>query len=166
MAKPIQQRITPFLWFDGQAEEAVDFYTAIFPDSRIDKVVRYGKEGAAASGQKEGSVMTIAFQLAGQDFTAINGGPVFHFTEAISFVVHCDTQAEVDHYWDRLSAGGDPSAQQCGWLKDRYGLSWQIVPNALPELLGDPDSEKARRAMQAMLGMKKLDIAALRRAAG
>ena len=165
MQKPVQ-RITPFLWFDDQAEEAVAFYVSTFENSRVDTVVRYGKEGAEASGRKEGSVMTIAFQLAGQPFTAINGGPVFHFTEAISFVVHCETQAEIDRYWAKLSEGGDESAQQCGWLRDRYGLSWQIVPIALPELLSDPDPERARRAMQAMLGMKKLDVAALRRAAG
>jgi predicted 3-demethylubiquinone-9 3-methyltransferase (glyoxalase superfamily) len=158
------QRITPFLWFDDQAEEAVNFYTSIFEDSRILTVVRYGEEGARVAGRKEGSVMTIAFQLAGQDFTALNGGPEFHFTEALSLVVHCASQAEVDHYWDRLTAGGDPSAQRCGWLKDRYGLSWQIVPDELPQLLSHPDPEKARRAMQAMLQMTKLDVEALRRA--
>jgi predicted 3-demethylubiquinone-9 3-methyltransferase (glyoxalase superfamily) len=157
-------RITPFLWFDDQAEEAVDFYTAIFPNSRIVTTTRYNKESAEVSGRKEGTVMTIAFQLDGQDFTAINGGPHFKFTEAISLVVHCKSQDEVDHYWNRLSKGGDEKAQQCGWLKDRYGVSWQIVPTELPQLLSHPDPEKAKRATQAMLKMKKLDLAALRRA--
>jgi predicted 3-demethylubiquinone-9 3-methyltransferase (glyoxalase superfamily) len=152
--------------FDHQAEEAARFYTSIFPRSRIVSTTRYSKESAEASGQKEGAVMTIAFRLDGQDFTALNGGPHFQFSGAISLVVNCKSQDEVDHYWSRLSEGGDPSAQQCGWLKDRYGVSWQIVPTALPELLSDPDPEKARRATQAMLNMKKLDIAALRRAAG
>jgi len=159
------QRITPFLWFDDQAEEAVRLYTSVFPHSKVLSTVRYGKEGAQASGQREGSVMTVAFQLDGQDFTALNGGPHFRFNEAISLVVNCQSQAEVDHYWSRLSEGGDEQAQQCGWLKDRYGVSWQVVPTALPELLGQPDPEKARRVMQAMLGMKKLDVEALRRAA-
>jgi predicted 3-demethylubiquinone-9 3-methyltransferase (glyoxalase superfamily) len=157
-------RITPCLWFDGQAEEAAAFYTSVFPNSRIVKVARYGKEGAAVSGMPEGSAMTVAFQLDGQDFTALNGGPQFRFTEALSLVVDCASQAEVDHYWARLSEGGDEKAQQCGWLKDRYGVSWQVVPTQLPELLSHPDPEKARRAMQAMLGMQKLDLAALRRA--
>ena len=158
------QRITPFLWFDDQAEEAVRFYVSIFDDSRIVATTRYGKEGAQVSGRREGSVMTIAFQLAGQEFTALNGGPQFRFNEAISLVVNCQSQEEVDHYWSRLSEGGDETAQQCGWLKDRYGLSWQVVPTLLPELLSHPDPEKARRAMEAMLGMKKIDLAALRRA--
>jgi predicted 3-demethylubiquinone-9 3-methyltransferase (glyoxalase superfamily) len=160
------QRITPFLWFDDQAEQAARFYTAIFPNSKISQTVRYSKEGAKASGRKEGEVMTVAFELDGQQLTAINGGPVFKFTEAISLVVNCQSQREVDHYWDALSKGGDDKAQQCGWLKDRYGLSWQIVPTLLPELLGDPDPERARRAMEAMLKMKKIDLEALRRAAG
>lgn len=158
------QRITPFLWFDDQAEEAARFYTSIFDDSKILTVTRYGKEGAQASGRPEGSVMTIAFQLDGQDFTAINGGPHFTFNEAISLVVHCRSQEEVDHYWSRLCEGGDEKAQQCGWLKDRYGVSWQVVPTELVQLLSDPDPEKARRAMAAMLQMKKIDLAALRRA--
>jgi predicted 3-demethylubiquinone-9 3-methyltransferase (glyoxalase superfamily) len=159
------QRITPFLWFDTQAEEAAQFYTSIFPNSRIVVTTRYNKESAQVSGRQEGSVMTIAFQLDGQDFTAINGGPQFSFSLAISFVVNCQTQAEVDHYWTRLSEGGDEKAQHCGWLKDRYGVSWQVVPTALVELLSDPDPEKARRAMAAMLRMKKLDIDTLRKAA-
>lgn len=159
------QRVTPFLWFDDRAEEAARFYTSIFPNAKILQTVRYSKAGAAAAGRKEGEVMTVEFELDGQRFTAINGGPIFEFTEAISLVVSCRTQAEVDHYWDELAKGGDPSAQRCGWLKDRYGLSWQVVPTLLPELLGDPDPERARRAVQAMLGMKKLDVEALRRAA-
>ncbi len=158
------QKITPFLWFDHQAEEAVHFYTSIFSDSRIVGLTRYGEQGAAASGQPKGSVMTVAFQLAGQDFVAINGGPIFKFTEALSLVVNCDSQEEVDHYWGNLSTGGDEKAQQCGWLKDKYGLSWQIVPTALGELLRGPDPHKSERVMQALLGMKKIDIAKLRQA--
>ena len=160
------QRITPFLWFDHQAEEAARFYTAIFPDSKINQTVRYSKAAARAAGRKEGEVMTVAFELDGQALTAINGGPIFQFSEAISFVVNCQSQEEIDHYWDALSKGGDPNAQRCGWLKDRYGLSWQIVPTLLPELLGNPDPERARRAMEAMLEMTKIDVEALRRAAG
>jgi len=159
------QRITPFLWFDTQTEEAVAFYTSIFPNSRVVTTTRYNKESAQASGRAEGSVMTMAFQLEGQDFTAINGGPQFTFNGAISFVIHCQTQEEVDHYWNRLGEGGDPKAQQCGWLRDRFGVSWQVVPTQLVELLSDPDPNRARRAMMAMLGMKKLDIAALQKAA-
>jgi predicted 3-demethylubiquinone-9 3-methyltransferase (glyoxalase superfamily) len=155
MAKPL---ITPFLWFDRQAEEAVTFYTSIFPNSKIGNAVRYDAAGAKVSGRPEGSVMTVEFELDGQPLTALNGGPEFEFTEALSLLVHCATQAEVDHYWDRLSEGADPAAQQCGWLKDRYGLSWQIVPDELPQLIANPGG------MQAMLGMKKLDIAALRAA--
>jgi predicted 3-demethylubiquinone-9 3-methyltransferase (glyoxalase superfamily) len=155
------QRITPFLWFDAQAEEAVGFYTGIFDNSRIVTTTRYSEESAQVSGQPAGSVMTIGFELAGQSFTAINGGPIFKFSEAISLVVNCRTQQEVDHYWSKLSAGGDDKAQQCGWLKDRYGLSWQVVPELLIQLLSDPKPERARRAMQAMLKMKKIDVKAL-----
>jgi predicted 3-demethylubiquinone-9 3-methyltransferase (glyoxalase superfamily) len=158
-------RIAPCLWFDGQAEEAVAFYTSIFARSRVGRVSRYDKDSAHVAGQPEGSVLAIEFHLDGQAFTALNGGPLFRFTEAISFVVNCDSQQEVDHFWERLSDGGDEAAQQCGWLKDRYGVSWQVVPTALAELLSDPDPGKASRATQAMLQMKKLDIAALRRAA-
>jgi predicted 3-demethylubiquinone-9 3-methyltransferase (glyoxalase superfamily) len=158
------QKITPFLWFDTQAEEAVSFYTSIFKDSRILTMTRYGEEGAEVSGRPKGTVMTIEFRLWGQEFVALNGGPVFRFTEAISFVVNCESQDEVDYYWDRLSEGGDPKAQQCGWLKDKYGLSWQIVPTVLGKLLSDPDPEKARRVMKAMLQMKKIDIEALKQA--
>ncbi len=159
-----QPRITPFLWFADQAEEAAAFYTSLFPDSRIVSVSRYGEAGQEVHGRPPGSAMTVAFELEGQPFVALNGGPLFNFTEAVSFQIPCDTQAEVDHFWDALSAGGDASAQQCGWLKDRFGLSWQVVPAALGTLLSDPDPEKARRVMEAMLAMKKIDIAALERA--
>jgi predicted 3-demethylubiquinone-9 3-methyltransferase (glyoxalase superfamily) len=158
------QKITPFLWFDHQAEEAVSFYTSIFKDSRILTITRYGEEGAEVSGRPKGTVMTIEFRLLGQEFVALNGGPIFKFTEAISFVVNCESQDEVDYYWDKLSAGGDPKAQQCGWLKDKYGLSWQIVPTVLGKLLSDPDPEKARRVMKAMLQMKKIEIEPLQQA--
>ena len=157
------QKITPFLWFDHQAEEAARFYTSIFTNSRIVTTTRYMEEAAAVSGRPSGTVMTVAFQLAGQDFVALNGGPHFRFTEAISFVVNCESQEEVDYYWEKLSASGDEKAQQCGWLKDQYGVSWQIVPTALSALLSDPDPEKSRRAMVALLKMKKIDIAALQR---
>jgi predicted 3-demethylubiquinone-9 3-methyltransferase (glyoxalase superfamily) len=158
------QRITPCLWFDDQAEEAAAFYTSIFPNSRVVAISRYGEAGREIHGRPAGTVMTVAFELDGQRFTALNGGPVFTFNEAISLQVHCETQAEVDHYWEKLSAGGDPGAQQCGWLKDRYGASWQVVPAVLPEMLADPESEGSQRAMEAMLEMKKLDIATLERA--
>lgn len=163
--KTIIQKITPFLWFNDQAEEAAEFYTNIFPDSRIVTVTHYGREAAEVSGRPEGTVMTVAFQLAGQEFVALNGGPEFRFTEAISFVINCGSQEEVDHYWTTLSKGGDETAQQCGWLKDRYGVSWQVVPVILDELLADPDTEKSRRVMKAMLQMKKLDVEGLMRAA-
>jgi predicted 3-demethylubiquinone-9 3-methyltransferase (glyoxalase superfamily) len=152
------QKITPFLWFDHQAEEAAGFYTSIFPDSKIVKVVRYGDAGPGPAG----SAMTVEFQLEGQSFVALNGGPHFKFTEAVSFVVNCQTQDEVDAYWEKLSAGG--AEVQCGWLKDRFGLSWQIVPTVLPKLLSDPDPEKSQRVMKEILTMKKLDIRALQQA--
>jgi len=158
------QNITPCLWFDNQAEEAAKFYTGIFKNSRIGKVSRYGEAGRDIHHRPAGSVMTVEFELNGQPFTALNGGPVFKFSEAISLQVMCKTQEEVDYYWDKLSAGGDKNAQQCGWLKDRYGVSWQVVPTVLPEMVGDPDSQKSQRAMEAMLHMKKIDIAALERA--
>jgi len=160
----IVQKITPCLWFDHQAEEAAKSYVSIFEDSAIGVVTRYGKEGFEVHGRPEGSAMTVGFRLAGQEFTALNGGPHFKFTEAISFVVKCGTQAEIDHYWDKLSEGGDKLAQRCGWLKDKYGVSWQIVPIALFELLGGTDARKTQRVMRAMLSMQKLDLAALRRA--
>lgn len=158
------QRITPNLWFDDQAEEAARFYTAIFRNSHIGRISRYGKAGFEIHGRPEGSVMTVEFELEGQSFTALNGGPVFTFNEAVSFMVSCETQDEVDYYWERLSDGGDEEAQQCGWLKDRYGVSWQVVPSVVGELLGDPGSEQSQRAMRAFLQMKKIDIAALKSA--
>ena len=161
---PAGQPITPCLWFDKQAEEAARFYTGIFKNSKIGKISRYGEAGREVHGQAPGTVMTIEFELNGQPFTALNGGPHFKFTEAVSFQIMCRTQEEIDHYWNRLGDGGDPSAQVCGWVKDKYGLSWQVVPTALGEMMSDPDKEKAGRAMQAMLQMKKLDIAELQRA--
>ncbi|BCB25927.1 VOC family protein [Sulfurimicrobium lacus] len=157
-------RITPCLWFDTQAEEAAQFYCAIFPNSRIANISRYGEEGHEIHGKPAGSVLTVEFELGGQAFTALNGGPNFKFNEAISLQVGCDTQEEVDHYWDSLSAGGDEAAQQCGWLKDKYGLSWQIVPNVLADLISDPDPRKSGRVVTALLQMKKLDIAELKKA--
>ena len=158
------QRISPCLWFADQAEEAARFYTGIFPNSRITAVTRNGSGSPEKLGRPEGSVMTVAFELDGHAFTALNGGPVFTFNEAISLQVHCATQEEIDHYWEKLSEGGDPDAQQCGWLKDRYGVSWQVVPNILDELFGAADSPGTQRSMNALLGMKKLDIAELRAA--
>jgi predicted 3-demethylubiquinone-9 3-methyltransferase (glyoxalase superfamily) len=160
----IVQKITPFLWFDNQAEDAAKFYVSIFDNSALGAVNRYGKEGFEVHGRPEGSVMTVSFRLEGQEFTALNGGPHFKFTEAISFVVKCETQSEVDHYWEKLGESGDERAQRCGWLKDKYGVSWQIVPTALFELMRGTDAKKSQRVMQAMLQMKKLDVAALRRA--
>jgi predicted 3-demethylubiquinone-9 3-methyltransferase (glyoxalase superfamily) len=157
-------RITPCLWFDNQAEEAVAFYTGIFKNSRIVSITRYGEAGREFHQKPVGSVLTIVFELDGQEFTILNGGPYFKLNEAISLQVHCETQEEIDYYWEKLSAGGDPAAQQCGWLKDRFGLSWQVVPTILPELIKDHQSPAAERAMTALLDMKKLDIAALRRA--
>ena len=153
------QKITPFLWFDGNAEEAMNFYTSIFRNAKVGSISRYGEAGPGPAG----SVLTASFELEGLQFTALNGGPHFKFNEAISFHVACESQAEVDYFWDRLGAGGQ--IQQCGWLKDKFGVSWQIVPTALPRLLGDPDRTRANRVMQAMLQMKKLDIAALERSA-
>ena len=158
------QKITPCLWFDDQAEEAVEFYTAIFRNSKIVNVARYGEAGQEVHGKPAGTVMVVAFELDGQAFTALNGGPMFKFNEAISFQVNCETQEEVDYYWEKLSEGGDETAQQCGWLKDKYGASWQVIPTVLPEMINDPDSEKSQRAMTAMLQMKKIDIDELKRA--
>lgn len=158
------QKIAPCLWFDNQAEDAAKFYVSIFKNSGIGTVTRYGKEGFEIHGGREGSVLTVTFRLEGQEFTALNGGPLFKFTEAISFVVKCETQAEVDRYWDKLREGGDERAQQCGWLKDKYGVSWQIVPAALLKMMADTDTVKSDRVMKALLQMKKLDLAALRRA--
>ena len=161
---PSAQRITPCLWFDTQAEEAVRFYMSIFKNSRIVSISRYGEAGHEVHGMPAGTVLTVAFELDGQAFTALNGGPVFKFNEAISLQVTCETQEEVDYYWERLSAGGDERAQQCGWLKDRYGLSWQVVPSVLIAMIQDPDPARAGRAMTAMLQMKKLEIDKLKRA--
>jgi Uncharacterized protein conserved in bacteria len=155
----MNSEITPFLWFDSKAEEAANFYVSLFPDSRIDSLNRYSESGPGAPG----SVMTVAFTLRGQSFVALNGGPVFSFTPAVSFVVDCEDQAEVDRYWSALSAGGEEG--QCGWLTDKFGLSWQIVPKALGRILGDADPERARRATEAMLKMKRLVIAELEAAA-
>lgn len=157
-------KIVPNLWFAAQAEEAARFYTSIFPNSGVGRITRYGKAGHDIHGMEAGTVMTVEFTLDGQDFLALNGGPVFKFNEAISFIVNCDTQEEADYFWDKLTQGGDPSAQQCGWLKDKFGVSWQVVPIAFNELMNDPDPEKSERMMEAMLQMKKLDIAALKNA--
>jgi len=157
-------QITPCLWFDSQAEEAAKFYVSIFKNSAIGTITHYGKEGFEVHGRPPGSVLTVSFRLDAQEFTALNGGPRFNFSGAISFIVRCETQAEVDCYWDRLCEGGDERAQQCGWLKDKYGVSWQIVPAALFEMMTDANSEKSARVMRAMLQMKKLDLAGLRRA--
>jgi predicted 3-demethylubiquinone-9 3-methyltransferase (glyoxalase superfamily) len=161
---PNIQKITPCLWFDNQAEEAAKFYTAIFPNSKITSITRYGKAGHEIHGRPAGTVMTVAFELVGQSFTALNGGPLFKFNEAISFQVNCETQEEVDYYWAKLSEGGDSNAQQCGWLKDKYGASWQVIPNVLPQLLAGPDAEKPQRVMTTLLQMKKIDIEELKRA--
>ncbi|MBA3449485.1 MAG: VOC family protein [Pseudaminobacter sp.] len=152
------QKITPFLWFDDQAEEAVNFYGSIFRNAKIGKMTRYGKAGPGPAG----SVLTASFELEGLEFTALNGGPHFKFTEAVSFSVDCESQAEVDYFWQKLSEGGQTS--QCGWLKDKFGLSWQIIPSALPRLLSDPDAEKANRVMQAMFQMTKIEIDKLEQA--
>ncbi len=155
------QLITPCLWFDTQAQEAAEFYTAVFSNSQIVNITRYGEAGREIHGKPAGTVMTVAFELNGQPFTALNGGPAFKFNEAISFQVICQTQEEVDVYWEKLSGGGDETAQQCGWLKDRYGVSWQIIPNILLEMLSDADTTKSQRTMTAMLQMKKIDISEL-----
>jgi len=158
------QRITPCLWFADEAEAAARLYTGIFPNSRLTTITRYSDVGTEIHRRPPGSVMVVAFELDGHSFTALNGGPVFTFNEAISMQVNCKTQEEIDYFWEKLSAGGDPNAQQCGWLKDRYGVSWQVVPDFMDELFVDAESPGAKRAMAAMLRMKRLDIAALRRA--
>ena len=159
-------RITPCLWFDQQAEEAANYYVGIFPHSRITAVSRYGEAGHEIHGMAPGTVLTVAFELDGQAFTAMNGGPAFRFSEAISFQVLCETQEDIDYYWDRLGAGGDEAARQCGWLKDRYGASWQVVPRRLQALLTGRDAARTDRVMEALLRMKKLDLDALVHAAG
>jgi len=158
----ISKRIAPCLWFDSEAEEAARFYKSIFSNSRIVKVSHYGEVGKEIHGRLPGSVMVVAFELDGQPFTALNGGPVFKFNEAISLQVYCETQQEIDYYWDKLAQGGDK--QQCGWLKDKYGVSWQVVPSMIDELVGDPRSPGAQKAFAAMMLMKKIDIAALKKA--
>lgn len=158
------QKITSSLWFDTQAEEAARFYVSVFKNSQIGRISRYTKEGFEIHKKPAGSVLTVEFWLEGQSFIALNGGPDFKFSEAISFVIYCDTQAEIDYYWEALSKGGDDKAQVCGWLKDQYGLSWQVVPRVLDDMLMDHESPKAQRAMRAMLNMKKLDIEELERA--
>jgi predicted 3-demethylubiquinone-9 3-methyltransferase (glyoxalase superfamily) len=158
MMMAIQQKITPFLWFDKQAEEAANLYVSVFKNSRVTGINRYGEAGPGPAG----TAMTVSFELEGQEFTALNGGPEYKFTEAISFFVNCESQEEVDELWEKLSAGGEQGP--CGWLKDKYGVSWQIVPTVLGELLGDPDPVKSQRVMQAMLQMKKIDIEGLKQA--
>ena len=158
------QKISSCLWFDKQAEEAVKFYTSIFKNSKIGRTLRYGKEGFEVHGMPEGTVLTIEFWLEGQEFVALNGGPHFKFNEAVSFIVNCATQEEIDYYWEKLSEGGDPKSQQCGWLKDKFGLSWQVSPTVLAEMLADPDPKKSGSVMKVMLQMKKIDIAPLEEA--
>jgi predicted 3-demethylubiquinone-9 3-methyltransferase (glyoxalase superfamily) len=158
------QKITPFLWFDDNAEEAAKYYVSVFGNSRIRSVARYGEAAAEAAGRPKGSVMTVVFELDGQEFVALNGGPQFTFTEAVSFVVNCDTQKEIDDMWEKLSDGGEKV--ECGWLKDRYGVSWQVVPSVLAEMAADPDPARSQRVMRALMGMKKIDLAELRSAYG
>ena len=155
------QRIVPCLWFDSEAEDAANYYCGIFKNSRVTQVQRYGKAGFEIHGRPEGSVMVVAFELDGQKFTALNGGPIFKFNEAVSFEIKCENQEEIDYYWDKLTPGGDPKAQVCGWLKDKFGLSWQVVPAHMPDL----STPSGQRAMEAFLKMKKIDIAELERAA-
>ena len=157
------QKITPFLWFDTQAEEAAKFYTSVFKNSKVGKILRYDKAAAKAAGQPAGSVLTIEFEIEGQKFTALNGGPAFKFNESISFVVNCDTQKEVDYFWEKLTADGGQESQ-CSWLKDKFGVSWQVVPTVLIEMLHDRDSGKSERVMKAMLQMQKIDIKTLKEA--
>ncbi len=157
-------KIRPHLWFDSEAEEAARFYTSIFKNSKLGAITRYPDAGQEITGKAPGSVMTVEFELDGQPFIALNGGPDFKFNESISFQIDCADQAEVDQYWDRLTEGGDPSAQQCGWLKDRFGLSWQVIPPGFEEVMNHPDKARVERAFEAMLQMKKLDVNELRRA--
>ena len=158
------QRLTPCLWFDNQAEDAARFYCGVFKNSKVNEISRYPEVGKEIHGQDAGKVLTVQFELDGHTFTALNGGPLFKFNESVSFQINCDSQEEVDYYWDKLGAGGDPQAQQCGWLKDRFGLSWQVVPRELVKMITDPDKAKTSRAFAAMLKMKKLDLPELRRA--
>ena len=158
------QKITPCLWFNDQAEEAMRFYASIFKDSKVDRVTRYGEAGANVSGRPKGSVMTATFEIEGQEFMALNGGSHFTLSEAVSFIVECDTQKEIDTFWEKLSEGGEKGV--CGWLKDKFGLSWQIVPTMLSDMMQDKDADRTNRVMQAILQMKKLDIARLQEAYG
>ena len=164
-AKKTPVRIAPCLWFDSQAEDAARFYTGIFKNSRITATSRYSEAGKEVHGRPAGSVMTVAFELDGQPFTGLNGGPIFKFSEAISFQIYCEDQKEIDYYWEKLSAGGDPNSQQCGWLKDKFGLSWQVVPRGMDEMLKNEKSSGAKRVMETFLKMKKINIAELERAA-
>jgi predicted 3-demethylubiquinone-9 3-methyltransferase (glyoxalase superfamily) len=161
---PRIHKIVPCLWFDDQGEPAARFYTSIFPNSKIEKISRYGEAGREVHGRAPGTVLTVAFELDGHAFTALNGGPQFKFNEAISFQIYCETQEEVDYFWEKLGAGGEPKAQACGWLKDKFGVSWQVVPTIMMDMLTDPDYQKSQKAMAAMMKMKKLDIAELKRA--
>ncbi|WP_285765932.1 VOC family protein [Peribacillus sp. SI8-4] len=158
------QKIATNLWFDSQAEEAATFYTCIFENSKIGRITYYGSIGQEIHGMSEGKVMTIEFELEGQTFVALNGGPQFQFTEAISFIIHCRSQEEVDYYWDKLSEGGEEKAQACGWLKDRFGVSWQIIPEHITDMINDPDPERSARVMTALYQMKKIDINTLKQA--
>ena len=158
------QKITTNLWFDSQAEEAAKFYTSIFENSKIGRITSYGNEGNQIHGKPQGTVMTVEFELEGQAFVALNGGPQFKFTEAISFIIHCEDQKELDYYWEKLSEGGDEKAQVCGWLKDQFGVSWQIIPENLTEMVNDSNPEKSERMMKALLQMKKIDIKTLNQA--
>jgi predicted 3-demethylubiquinone-9 3-methyltransferase (glyoxalase superfamily) len=157
-------KIAPCLWFDNNGEEAAKFYTSIFKNSKIKNIARYGDAAAQAAGRPKGSVLTVSFELDGQEFLALNGGPIFKINEAVSLMVNCENQDELDHFWNKLSEGGDPKAQQCGWLKDKFGVSWQIVPSMIAKMMADPDPAKTNRVMQAVLQMKKLDIATLQKA--
>jgi len=158
------QKISSNLWFDNQGEEAANFYVSVFKNSKIGRITRYGEEGYEIHKRPAGSIMTVEFFLEGQTFIALNGGPIFKFNESISFIVNCETQEEIDYYWEKLSDGGDPTAQQCGWLKDKFGLSWQIVPTILVDMFVDSESENSKRVMKAMLGMKKLNLNELQKA--
>ncbi|MEO7490688.1 MAG: VOC family protein [Ferruginibacter sp.] len=158
------QKITSNLWFDRQAEEAAKYYTSIFKNSKMGRITRYGKEGFEIHKMPEGTILTVEFWLEGQQFLALNGGPLFKFNEAVSFVINCETQEEIDFYWDKLTQGGDEKAQQCGWLKDKFGLSWQVTPTVLSDMLADKDAAKSESVMHAMMQMKKIDIAALKEA--
>ena len=159
-----KNKISSCLWFDNQAEQAARYYTSIFKNSKIGRIARYGKEGFEIHKKPAGSVLTVEFWLEDQEFLALNGGPDFKFNESVSFVVHCDSQEEIDRYWEKLSEGGDKNSQQCGWMKDKFGLSWQVVPRALSDMITDPDIEKSDRVMKALMQMKKLDLAALQAA--